>query len=133
MSSGDQRLIVIRAALSARASSPDPPTQGVGAALYSGTTGEVLDEFQLAASPVETAPPPVAAAAWRKTGDKRMLVYATTSDVVRLQLYVGQQTEELDPGIGIVEPAVAADGVPPTAIVGFTADGTVVPGSPVGR
>jgi hypothetical protein len=133
LDSGDQRLLVVRAALSPHSSSPDPPSQGVGAVLYSGATGQVGDAFQLATGPVGETPPPVAAATWRSIGGEPILIYATTPDVAKVQVYIGHQTAQVDPGIGVVDGAgVDASGAaPPTAVIGFTSDGTVVPGSPV--
>jgi hypothetical protein len=113
--------------------------QGVGAALYE-SSGTVRTRFVLA-DVTPTASPagdPVAAASWVVDGDRRVLAYATSPDVTRAQLYVGRRpVVDLEPGIGVVdEPELTDAGpgsVPAVALLGFTSNGTVVPGTPVVR
>ena len=73
--------------------------------------------------------------AWMKpAGSAPYLVAAGAGELSAIQVYLGRQSERLDPPGGVVIPEgdVGDDELPPVVVAGFAKDDTVVPAMPIG-
>ena len=73
--------------------------------------------------------------AWMKpAGSAPYLVAAGDGELTAIQVYLGRQSERLDPPGGVVIPEgdVGDDELPPVVVAGFAKDDTVVPTMPIG-